>query len=310
MRRSVTVIGAASSAGAYAPGQEQGPRALREAGLVHELGAAGLVVSDAGDIATRRWQPDRRSPFARNVDAVAMVAGEVAALVAKAILRGDRALVLGGDCTVGVGSVAGATQTSRRVGLLYFDLHSDMNTPESVGEGALDWMGVAHLLDLPGVTEPLARFGPRRPLLDAKDIVFVGLRRDSMTKWEQDQFDRNGMRAVDVDTVREAPAGAAREALGLFSDDYDALALHFDVDVIDFGDMPLAENTTANLGLSFAAAASTLSDLMVDDRISVMTVTEFNPFHGAADGADTAALMRALATALAGTPVAEAAGGK
>ena len=59
-------------------------------------------------------------------------------------------LVLGGDCTVELGTVAGAIRSGTTVGLAYIDLDADLNTPET-GDGILDWMGVAHLLDVPGI---------------------------------------------------------------------------------------------------------------------------------------------------------------
>jgi arginase len=59
--------------------------------------------------------------------------------VADALTEPDRViLVLGGDCTVGIGTVAGVQRAMERVGLLYFDLHSDLNTPASANDGALD----------------------------------------------------------------------------------------------------------------------------------------------------------------------------
>jgi arginase family enzyme len=64
---------------------------------------------------------------------------------------------LGGDCTVGVGTVAGALAAGGAPpGLVYFDMHADLNTPETVETGTLDWMGMAHMLGLPGTVPELA----------------------------------------------------------------------------------------------------------------------------------------------------------
>jgi arginase len=60
-----------------------------------------------------------------------------ASRVADALTEHDRmALVLGGDCTVGIGTIAGIRQAIGRVALAYFDLHSDLNTPASATDGA------------------------------------------------------------------------------------------------------------------------------------------------------------------------------
>ncbi len=64
------IIGAPSSAGAFAPGQEQAPAALREAGLIERLTHAGIDVVDHGDSPVWRWQPDRSRPYAQNLEAV------------------------------------------------------------------------------------------------------------------------------------------------------------------------------------------------------------------------------------------------
>src|SRR5438128_1232588 len=104
MGQSWALIGAPSSAGAYAPGQERAPAELRRLGLVERLRAAGVAVDDRGDVPGSRWRPDRRRPLAQNLDAVVATASAVAGEVAAARRRGERALVLGGDCTVGLGS--------------------------------------------------------------------------------------------------------------------------------------------------------------------------------------------------------------
>ena len=75
--------------------------------------------------------------------------------------------------------------------------------------------------------------------------------------------------------------------------------MHFDVDVIDFSDVPLSENTGRGIGVAFEAALAALDVLLAHDALLGLTVTELNPHHGAPDGADVARLARALAGALA-----------
>src|SRR5215207_9907324 len=89
MSRPTAVIGVPSSAGAFAPGQEKAPQALRAAGLIDLLAGAGLTVADHGEGPIRRWQPDRENRFAQNADAVVEVARETAERVRAAVAAGQ-----------------------------------------------------------------------------------------------------------------------------------------------------------------------------------------------------------------------------
>jgi hypothetical protein len=136
----------------------------------------GISVDDRGDLPKVRWTPDRRNPRAQHAGQVADVAASVADDVKSAAADGqaDAVLVLGGDCTIEVGVVSGFTRPGERVGLIYLDAGPDLNVPSAVRLGFLDWMVTAHLLGLPEVTRPLSHIGPRFPLLDPDQIVFVG----------------------------------------------------------------------------------------------------------------------------------------
>jgi arginase len=299
MTRTLGVIGVPSSAGSYAPGQEQAPRALRDAGLLPQLEAAGFDLIDHGDAPVWRWSPDRASPRAQNAEEVAACAAATAERVRIALAAGDWPLVLGGDCTVGVGTYAGHLPDDGRAGLVYLDLHSDLNTPSTVADGALDWMGVAHLLGEPDATPGLRDFGPRNPLLDDDQIVLLGFDAAQATAGERERVERHGLAVVPVERVAADPAGAAARALALLAG-CDRLAVHFDVDVIDFTDAPLSENTGRNIGVTQDQAFGALTAVLEDPRVSALTITELNPSHGAEDGTTLTAFVENLVAALAG----------
>jgi len=281
------LIGAPTSMGAHSPGQEQAPAALRAAGLADRL----RDVLDLGDTTLRRWAPDREHRRAQNAAAVAAAADEVAGRVERALRAGHRALVLGGDCTVELGVVAGARRAGLRPGLVYFDMHPDLNTPETIVGGTFDWMGVAHMLALPGTHPALSA-----PLLAPADLVLVAAEAAEMTAGEQRAIADHDLATIPLADVAADPHAAAARALAAL--DHDHLLVHFDVDVVDFVDQPLSENTGLNIGLPFATARIVLDALLADPRVAALTVTEHNPFHGAADGSTTAALADALAAAL------------
>ena len=298
MRR-VTVIEAPTSAGAYSPGQEKGPRALLDAGLIELLGAAGVAARHGGTVSAFRWRSDPDSPRAANAGVVVDRAAKVASRVRSAP-AGDTVLVLGGDCTVGVGTIAGlgVGLGAERLGVVYVDRHADLNVPASIVDGALDWMGVAHMLDIEGAVPELAAIGGQRPMLGSEQISFLGL--GPHTDFEARVIADRRLPVVNVDSAAANPRESARLALSPLAT-CEALAIHFDVDLVDFLDAPLAENTDRGTAPSLSACGEMLSELLADARVRALTVTEFNPHHGADDRDTTTRLVDLFVEVLSST---------
>jgi arginase len=302
VEKTLGLIGVPSSMGAFAPGQEKGPAVLREAGLVERLSSLDVGVADRGDGAVRRWRPDRENRRAQNLDAVVEVARETAGMVREARDGGYLPLVVGGDCTVELGTVAGflspGGSAGVRLGLIYFDLHPDLNVPSSVVEGALDWMGVAHMLGLEGATEPLSRSGPRYPLLEDDDVFLFSCGPEQATGHERRAIEYRTLNGIPVDEVAADPEAAAVRALAHMEARCDLILVHFDVDTVDFTDLPLSENTGRNQGLPFDVALRALGTLLGSTSLAAVTVTEFNPDHGEEDGSTAETLAQGLSEAL------------
>ncbi len=286
MSRTLGVIGVPTSAGAFAPGQEQAPQALRDAGLLKLLRERGADVRDHGDRAVWRWRPDRAHPRAQNLAAIVEIVEDTARRVGDSAAAGETTLVLGGDCTVGIGTVVGHTRTAGRVGLIYFDSHADLNVPASVREGALDWMGMAHMLGEPGAAPELVNVGAGAPLLIPEQVLLFAWGPEQATTYEREAIDRRGISVLTVQDVAAAPEQAAARALELMSQRCDRLLVHFDVDVIDFTDVPLSENWGRNEGLAYDHALRALDHLLSSPRLAALTITELNPDH-AEDGAQS-----------------------
>ncbi|WP_287230905.1 arginase family protein [Mesorhizobium sp.] len=172
--RLLNIFGAATSAGAYSPGQEQAPAVFRRHGLAEALASRGRTIRDHSDVASFRWRPDSSRPQAMNLEAVRGACDLVASHVATAISAQEDVLVLGGDCTVELGTVAGANAAGARIGLVYMDFDADLNTPDT-SDGALDWTGVAHLLNIPGCESSHAGLGPTRPMLVPQQLLYFGV---------------------------------------------------------------------------------------------------------------------------------------
>jgi arginase len=292
------IIGAPSSAGAYAPGQERAPEALRAAGLLTCLAERGIAVVDRGDVPGFRWRVDRANPRAMNAEVAAGVAGAVAGRVAEGLAQGAAILVLGGDCTVELGTVAGASLGTDDLGLIYIDLDTDLNTPESVDDGALDWMGVAHLLGLDDTVPILAGVGPRMPMLRPDQVLLFA--NDNSTAFERRIIEERGIGEVRLAQVAADPAGAARRVVEGWAQRFGRLLVHVDVDVLDYLDMPIAEQTRRNKGLRFTQLMSVLRELIAAPNWVALTICEVNPDHGELDGSTLRTFSEALADVLSG----------
>jgi arginase len=276
MRR-ISVVGVPSSAASYAAGQDLAPAALRSAGLIERLVGSGLDVHDDGDLPHQVWSPDRDHPLAQNADRATASLRDLTDRLDPLLARGDLTLVLGGNCTIVLGVIAALRRLGAGApGLLYLDRHYDINTPDTTTDGALDWMGLAHALALPGCVDTLTdAFGPR-PLLEAYQVAWLGVEPRMATDWEREQADRLGLHVTTSQALVADPAGAARAALGHLPPG--PLALHIDVDVLDFIDAPLAENTDCrNTGPSLDQAAQALQLAARDPRVRALSIGELNP---------------------------------
>ena len=296
MANPLSIIGDPSSAGAYAPGQERAPAALRAAGLLELLNMHGVATDDRGDVHGFRWRADKEHPRAMNAHVVASVAQELSAAVQGALARDHRVLVLGGDCTTELGTVAGALRQHRDVGLLYIDLDTDLNTPASTTDGALDWMGIAHMLAIPDTVPELVSMGPGAPMLQPDQVMYFSV--DNIEPFERDLIDELSIANIRLNEVAANPIAAARKAVE-WASRFERLLIHLDVDVLDYVDMPLAENTRRNWGLRFAELMAALRIVLQAPNWSTLTVCEVNPDHGEADGSTLRHFASSLAAAIA-----------
>jgi arginase len=296
MTRVLSLVGAPSSAGAYAPGQERAPAAFRRHGLVSVLAQTGRRVRDRGDVAHFRWRPDPARPKAMNLDAVRRTAMEVADHVADAMSADEAVLVLGGDCTIEIGTVAGALREEGSVGLVYIDLDADLNPPEA-SDGALDWTGVAHLLDLPGTASELSGLGPRRPMLAPADILFFGS--DNITPSEHETIAALDMEQIALADIKADPVGAGKRAVA-WGARYTRLLVHLDVDVLSYTAFPIAENVRRCEGLALEELAAAIAPLVTAPNWRALTLTEVNPDHAPDEAETFRRLIGVLSDALPG----------
>ena len=241
------------------------------------------------------------NPRAQNVGQVIESIHELIERLTPLLARGDTLLVLGGNCTVALGVVASLRRVSTDpVGVLYVDRHYDINTPESTTDGALDWMGMAHALALPGSLDVLVDvFGPR-PLLAPNQVAWVGIEDSVATEWERSEARRLGLQVISSTAFAHDPVSAAVDSLRQLPSG--PLAVHLDVDVLDFTDAPLAENTDGrNSGPTLDQVAVALRIAAQDERFRTLSIGELNPTRSAGDPAAIPRFIATVASVIGGT---------
>jgi arginase len=271
--KKIALIGAPTSAAALTPGHEGAPAALRAAGLVARLQSIGYEVTDMGDAVTQVSKPDEEHPRARNIPALVTALNDLRPRVEVAVKSGALPLILGGDCSIALATVAGARRYFRHVGIIYIDRDADMNVPATSPSGNVDGMVVSHLIGR-GAPE-LVRFWGEPPLLREPDIILYGI--DRVDPPEEQALASSPIRRYRADDVRrkgaEATATLAADQMHLGHHEF---ILHFDVDAIN-SDEFRATNYAGPGGLSLADIQKSLAVFASRKNMAAMEVATYNP---------------------------------
>lgn len=292
----LVLIGAPSSAGARHKGQEHAPGALRAAGLLDRLREAGVECVDTGNLPLVAFAPDVDHPKCQNLGLVAAVAARLAARVAGARHEGSRLLVLGGDCTLTLGCVAGLRRDVPDLGLLYVDGDIDMNTPEDTPSGICDGMVLAHMTGR--VDNALSRCGASFPLLPDERIVAFGCNTAAgyIDPGEWRRFESSSIAGFTTTVILESATREAEKALALIERSSSRFLLHFDVDVVDGDEMPSADLPHPH-GLPSSLVTEALKVFWRSTRCEGLIVTEYNAVRDS-DGSSTRRLIEMLVEVL------------
>src|SRR5262249_12798466 len=173
--KKIALIGAPSSAAAFPLGSEKAPAALRAAGIIERLQAAGYEVVDHGDCAPRLFADDEEHRRARNLTEIVAGLNDLKLRAELAVKSGALVLVLGGDCAQVIGLLAAARRYYHHLSLLWFDPDAALNTPASAPSGRIDGRVVPNILGQ-GAPE-LVRFWGEPPLVREPDVTLFGLER-------------------------------------------------------------------------------------------------------------------------------------
>ncbi len=288
----IAVLGAPTSAAAVALGNESAAAALRAAGLVERLAEIGYQVSDLGDDTPQLYQPDNESPRARNVPRVLAALDALKPRVEQAVKSTALPLILSGDCSVALATVAGVRRYFRHVGMIYMDRDADANTPATTLSGCVDGMVVSHLTGR-GAAE-LVRFWPEPPLVRDPDLALFGVARLDPA---EEEFLRSALlrRYLAADVQRMGPEAAAEAAVERIHGKTNEFVLHFDVDVIGGFE---ATNYSGAGGLNLEEVRRALEVFAAQPHLAAIEVTGYNPAKDA-DASGAKLIVELLAGALA-----------
>lgn len=179
MDRKVALLGVPMDLGGGRRGVDMGPSAIRIAGIEEAIRGLGIEFEDRGNVPVR--EPASRlprNPKARFLDEIAECCRQLRARVENVLESGGFPLVVGGDHSIACGTVAGISsfyhRKKKKIGLIWFDAHGDMNTPESSDSGNIHGMPLACCIGR-GLPE-LTKLGDRVPMVDVEKAVLIGAR--------------------------------------------------------------------------------------------------------------------------------------
>jgi arginase len=276
--RRIHVIGVPLDLGASRRGVDMGPSAVRVAGLEARLEALGHEVTDGGDIRVEIAETQTAGKEnAHYLKQIAQTCTRTAETVVKTLEAGMTPLVLGGDHSLAAGSVSGVAEFYRRkgekIGVVWIDAHSDINTPESSPSGNVHGMPLAALLGMG--PDALTKIFGYAPKMLAENTVLIGvreidaaerenIRRAGVAVYTMRDIDERGMRTV----MEEALSAAGRGTAGYH--------ISMDMDWIDPEDAP-GVGTPVRGGATYREAHLAMEIIADHGQLLSFEIVEVNP---------------------------------
>jgi arginase len=273
----VSILGVPLCYGADMVGVELGPAALRVAGLKRRIAKLGYQVRDLGDIDLGEEQaPAETHDKLRHLVEINAACQQVFTEVQTILDAEELPIILGGDHSIAIGSISGVSSYcrnhSRSLGLIWFDAHADMNTPETTPSGNIHGMPLAVLLGY-GAAE-LTNIGGFSPKLDPGLCAHVGAR--DIDAGERELIRKLGMRFFTMREIDERGMSACMdEAIAIASRGSGGYAVTFDVDALDPGDAP-GSGTLVRGGLTYREAHLGMEKIAEAGGMISLEVVEIN----------------------------------
>lgn len=275
--RRVSILGVPLGFGSSLAGVDIGPAALRVARLNQRIAQLGYEVRDLGDMRIARPQtPADAAEKVKNLRDISAVCEELALEVVNILGGGELPLVLGGDHSIAIGSFAGVSsfyrERNQTLGLIWFDAHADMNTPETSPTGNIHGMPLSALLGH-GAAE-LTHVAGFAPKLDPRLCAHIGAR--DLDAGERELIRQLGMRFFTMREIDERGIGSCMdEAISIASRASGGYSVTFDIDVLDPGDAP-GSGTLVRGGLTYREAHLALEKIAEAGGLRSLELVEIN----------------------------------
>ncbi|HZG55765.1 arginase [Paenibacillus sp.] len=270
----ISLIGVPIDLGADRRGVDMGPSALRVAGMQARLEGLGYVVRDEGDLVVRRPRDyGEYGPSLKFLAEIGRVCDELHREVSAALGGGRFPLVLGGDHSLAFGTIAGVLQHKRKVGVIWFDAHADVNDAETSPSGNIHGMSLAIAL---GIGHPaLTSIGGEAARIDPSKVVIVGAR--SIDPGERALIQRLGIKVFSMhDIDRLGMTRVMEETIAIVTDGTDGVHLSLDLDGLDPEDAP-GVGTPIIGGLTYREGHLAMELLSEAGCVVSADVVEVNP---------------------------------
>jgi arginase len=274
MMKKLAIIGMPMDLGQMRRGVDMGPSAIRYAGINERLKPLFDYIHDLGDIPIGRPEVvvDKESNL-RNLDLVAEKSAKLAVRVDEIIQSGSFPLILGGDHSIAIGTLAGVTKHYKNLGVIWYDAHGDLNTAETSPSGNIHGMplaislGVGHSL--------LTEIGGFSPKVNPKNVVIIGAR--SLDPGEKVLIKEKGIKVYTMHEVdRLGMAKVIEETIEYFKDKTDGVHLSLDLDGLDPNDAP-GVGTPVRGGISYRESSLAMELLSEAKIITSAELVEVNP---------------------------------
>ncbi|MDD4077533.1 MAG: arginase [Bacilli bacterium] len=274
MKKNISLIGVPMDLGQIHRGVECGPGVLRNLGVIARLQSVNCHIIDCGDIPIKRPFRVENKGTLKNLETVIEVSETLAKTVDAVVMQDRFPLILGGDHSIAIGSLAGISKHYKNLGVIWFDAHGDLNTNETTLSGNIHGMPLA--VNLGFGHERLTGLYNYWPKVKPENIIIIGVR--SIDPGEEELIRKKRIKVYTMDEIaRIGILKVTEEAIQYLKDSTDGVHLSFDLDVLDPAEAP-GVSTPVLGGMRFDESRFAMKILAKSNLITSLEVVEINPF--------------------------------